>query len=551
MLKKTYPPKFLAHKRLALGLSLQKFPNSKKIRKQLNKVSTNFYALSTKPRPHTYSLWDSNGVTETTTSSYLSWQSLTNKKFFSRHLGVDQNYDRRPRPEISKLVDLAVREKASKHGRSNVFFMYFAQWFTDGFFRSEYKAPRTTAEVQQVDLAAVYGSNANDSRFLRTHENGKMRLEEFSNGEFLPPLLFEEVNGVVSIKSEFQGLSYSLPPSKDLDDGSGDALIIQQIKSLRGVTYTESLPAEVLLSIHATGLSRGSATLGNLTMTTLFLKEHNKICEKISAEIRATNRGLSQKEYDERIFQAARMINIIMLLKLTISDYIAHISGYDFIEFDTKGNEQQEWYREPRLSAEFNLLYRWHGLVPDHLLVDGEAVDPRITKVLREKSILSVLKSAMNQPCGIVQLGNVPPFLRKQEEKMFQHGRDWKLQPYNEYRKCFGLKPLANFQELTDDTKLAATLEGYYGSIDHLEFTVGIYAEKRRNTSILGRLQAYMVAYDAFTNIYTNPLLAEEHFSASHLTYAGIRWLDEQATLESFVRRHTGVEGLKVSFNPS
>jgi hypothetical protein len=64
-----------------------------------------------------------------------------------------------------------------------------------------------------------------------------------------------------------------------------------------------------------------------------------------------------------------------MLLRIIIEDYINHISNAIFkIRVDTTFPEKQKWYRTNRISSEFNLLYRWHPLVPTELKVGGASV---------------------------------------------------------------------------------------------------------------------------------------------------------------------------------
>ena len=58
-----------------------------------------------------------------------------------------------------------------------------------------------------------------------------------------------------------------------------------------------------------------------------------------------------------------------------------------------------------------------------------------------------------------------------------------------------------------------------------------------------------MVAHDAFTNIYTNPLVTEDHYSPEHLTHTGLNWLENEATLERFVKRHLGTVNYEITFS--
>ena len=56
---------------------------------------------------------------------------------------------------------------------------------------------------------------------------------------------------------------------------------------------------------------------------------------------------------------------------------------------------------------------------------------------------------------------------------------------------------------------MATRLEQLYGTIDKLELVVGLFAEQPPEDALFGDLMRTMVAYDAFTQIYTNPLLSQ------------------------------------------
>src|SRR5271166_2161026 len=106
------------------------------------------------------------------------------------------------------------------------------------------------------------------------------------------------------------------------------------------------------------GGDRLNAQIGFAAMNTLFLREHNRIC------------GLLRKVYqqwdDERLFQTARNINIGVLAKVVIEEYINHISPLLFrLRLEPGRFERQNWYRTNWMTIEFSLLDRWHSLVPD------------------------------------------------------------------------------------------------------------------------------------------------------------------------------------------
>ena len=76
---------------------------------------------------------------------------------------------------------------------------------------------------------------------------------------------------------------------------------------------------------------------------------------------------------DDRLFQTARMINLACALKVVIEDYINALAGeLGTFQLVPGFADKQRWYRTNRISIEFNLLYRWHGLVPDKIILGNE-----------------------------------------------------------------------------------------------------------------------------------------------------------------------------------
>ena len=64
---------------------------------------------------------------------------------------------------------------------------------------------------------------------------------------------------------------------------------------------------------------------------------------------------------------------IVLLIKLVIEEYINHITPYFFrLQADPTPFNNERWYRPNWMAIEFNLLYRWHGLIPTELRVGGD-----------------------------------------------------------------------------------------------------------------------------------------------------------------------------------
>ena len=83
-----------------------------------------------------------------------------------------------------------------------------------------------------------------------------------------------------------------------------------------------------------------------------------------------------------------------------------------------------------------------------------------------------------------------------------------RLPSYNDYREDLKMPRLTGFDQLTSSVRLRAELERLYGSVDKLEFYVGIFAEDPRPNSVLPSLLGTMVGLHAFSQLMTNPLLA-------------------------------------------
>ena len=267
------------------------------------------------------------------------------------------------------------------------------------------------------------------------------------------------------------------------------------------------------------------------------MREHNRICQELSSL-----HDLDWKDDDERLFQTARMINTCLLLKLTIEDYINHIAGDSLFRLDTSFAEGQRWYRTNWIALEFNLLYRWHGLVPDQLIVNDVIVKASFyrwnNELLEAQGLASIISNASAQAAGRISLENNPVFLMGSEYQTIKMGRDFRLQSYNDYRQNFGLAKPKDFTELTRNSSLRQKLETLYGDIDKLELVVGLFAEEPQPGALFGSLMLTMVAYDAFTQIYTNPLLSTAIYTADTLTAYGLELISTTSSIDTLVRRN-------------
>lgn len=524
--------------------------------KHVNRLLTNLIANSTTPRPRPFSLWSpvavATGGPSGPISDYTSWPALTDRQFSARHLPPASKSNTVALPDDAPsgqggwgpVTSLFARGEVMQADRSSVLFMFFAQWFTDSVLRTDPDDRRKNTSNHDVDLCQIYGLYEHQARCLRSHSGGRLS-SQIINGEEYPDYLGERNEaGEWQVKAKYSCLDSEgrVIPSQGLyPHGNTEWVKAALDKSFPPGTLTPEQRDARLDRLYATGLERGNSSVGYVALSTIFLREHNRICQELSSIP-----DLDWKDDDERLFQTARMINTCLLLKLTIEDYINHIAGDSLFRFDPSFAEGQPWYRTNWMALEFNLLYRWHGLVPDHLIVNDAIVKHSFyrwnNELLEAQGLASIIGNASAQVAGRISLGNNPDFLMGAEYQTIKMGRDFRLQSYNEYRQNFGLAKLRDFTELTKDKSLRQKLETLYGDIDTLELVVGLFAEDPQPGALFGSLMLIMVAYDAFTQIYTNPLLSKAIYTAETLTAYGLELIGTTSSIDDLVRRNLSAD---------
>ncbi|MEN9866349.1 MAG: hypothetical protein RL748_1939 [Pseudomonadota bacterium] len=509
----------------------------------VNRLATNRICQVIPPRPYAFSCWShlpKPAAPELAgpVNDYTSWPMLTDRGFSARHLPpASQTYiESLPADapwlaatpsspaQVGQITGLFARNGGMKASRSSMLFMFFAQWFTDSVLRVDQHDRRKNTSNHNIDLCQIYGLSEATAHLLRSHQGGRLRSQSI-NGEEWPDYLGAlDASGQWQVKPQYQTLPY-------VQDGSVFDL------------YAQWGP-ERMSRLYATGLERGNSSIGYAAISTLFLREHNRLC----AELHARNPGWD----DERLFQTARMINTVLLMKLVVQDYINHIAGTDIFLFDPGFAEEENWYRTPWIALEFDLLYRWHGMVPDAIGLGAQSLSPQhylVNNALLEQSGLAALiATCSSQAAGAIGLQNVPHYLLGAEYAMIKMGRDFRLAPYNQYRRFFGLEPLQSFDELCADPALRQQLQALYGDIEQVEFVVGLFAQQHDDGALFGDLLNTMVAYDAFTQIYTNPLLSRNVYHAASFTQYGMELIEATESVQDLVQRNVAAGAAQASF---
>ncbi len=483
------------------------------LRSVVNEGIINQFVSSMEPRPSRLS----------TRSDYTSWESLTDRTYSDRHL-PPRSADR-ALPPVEEVVELFRRpgHAARQAKRSTLLFPFFAQWFVDGFLRTDPRNPLRNRSTHEIDLSQLYGSHPEHTQALRTRSGGELKSQEIQ-GEEYPPYYFDEADHV---KEEFEDIKMVYPDGdpKSLDPGTDSP------ESTR-------LSDERKRHLFALGLPRGNIHLGTSMMSTIFLREHNRVAREIVAST-----GWDPHHDDERIFETTRNVLIVLLLKVVIQDYINHISPFKFRFVAEPGTgADREWFRPNWMSIEFDLLYRWHTLIPDRITVAGTAWSfwdlLWDTDVLTTNGAAILVNEASNQPATEIGLLNTPDFLLDVEQRTVTMGRKARLAGYNDYRQACGYPRLHKFADVSANGDIQAALRKCYATVDDIELYVGLLAEDVVAGGVLGDLMGTMVGVDAFSQALTNPLLDPRVFSADTFTAAGLAAIEATSSLADIVLRN-------------
>lgn len=504
----------------------------------VNELLINKLVNRTRNRPHPWS----------TRYDYICWTGLTDRSFNARLL-LGKPYPaeeamgtrRPPKDEVTKLF--AATPGAQRIcPKSTCLFPAFAQYLTDGFIRTQVandppfgngkEDRRRTTSNHEIDQSPLYGRTEAQTAVLRLKseapgKKGRLKSQMIGDEEF--PLYLVDDNGKV------------MP---EFCDAAGNCLL--------DLPLGLSAATPGLKTLFAVGGDRANANPQVAMINALFLREHNRL----AAMLESANSGWD----DERVFQTARNILIVMFIKIVVEEYINHINTSVFrFAADPKVAWHAKWNRPNWMTAEFSLLYRWHSLVPENFNWAGEQI-PGWQMVLDNSLLIrdglaTAFAEISANNAAELGLGNSATFLLRAEEKAIDQARLNSLATYNDYRRAMDMEPAESFAELVGKTKdpaeklrrtaLAARLEALYGTIENVEFYVGLFAEPREKNGPLPDLILAMVAMDAFSQALTNPLLSEHVYGDPEnrklaFTPAGIAEIERTASLRDILVRNSG-----------
>jgi cytochrome P450 len=365
----------------------------------------------------------------------------------------------------------------------SVVLFYLASIIIHDLFRTDHQNMSNSKTSSYLDLAPLYGSNLAEQQKMRTGKDGKLRPDCFSEVRLL-----------------------SFPP------GVGCLLL-------------------------------------------MFNRFHNHVVEKLAAinqgnqfprpkgdwpagEPSGEDYPDAWRQLDENLFQTGRLITCGLYINIVLRDYVRTILNLNKTNYN--------WALDPRadipgvpvaagnqVSAEFNLVYRWHSAISErdeawtekfwndtfkerdpetgqeHVLDPKtiplqkfvwlasqaedslQKMDPEVrpfaglekSKVngkFNDDDLVEILVSSIEDCANSFGANRVPPVMRVIEILGIEQARSWNLASLNEFRKYFGLEPHKTFESINSDAGVADQLRHLYGHPDNVELYPGLVSEQAK-----------------------------------------------------------------------
>ncbi len=322
-----------------------------------------------------------------------------------------------------------------------------------------------------IDGSQVYGSETIRATWLRQGTEGKMRT---SAGNFLP---YNTIDGEPGSPTDPNAPAMATAGLVDRYFVAGDIRANEQSS---------------LTALH-----------------TLFVREHNRICD----EIILNNSNLNPIWDDETIYKMARKRVIALLQRITYNEFLPTL-GVNLNTYNGYNNSIQPDIINGFSTAAYRL---GHTMVTNELLLLDDDNNP----VGQGK--VSLIQAFFNP--GIIAMNDIDPILNGlaaqfQEEidanlveelRTFlfaggpgpgldlaalniQRGRDHGLADYNAYRNHFTGSLATNMADITSDPLLQNQLNALYPDINDIDAWVGFLSEDKLPGSQLGATLTAMLA---------------------------------------------------------
>jgi hypothetical protein len=362
------------------------------------------------------------------------------------------------------------------------------------------------------------------------------------------------------------------------------------------VTPTDMLPIDPDTGLELTGFTE-NWWVGLAMLHTLFVCEHNHLCDRLATEHPRWN--------DAQIFAKAQLINSAMIAKIHTVEWTPAILPNPLTQlamrvnwYGLAGDQLQEafgflndnellggivgskhdHFGAPfALTEEFVAVYRMHPLIPDDLVVRALKRDrPPETIALPDLTGLRTPAVVNRIPMtdlfysfgvsfpGAVTLHNYPRHLQNLTRDDGEHldlaavdifrDRERGVPRYNLFRTLLHKKPIASFDELTDNQAWRDEIRRVYNNdLAAVDLMTGLYAEP-----LPPGFGFSDTAFRIFLLMASRRLKSDRFFTddyrADFYTEFGIQYLKETSML-TLLKRHypdltPALDGVTNAFQP-
>jgi hypothetical protein len=367
-----------------------------------------------------------------------------------------------------------------------------------------------------------------------------------------------------------------------------------------------TLPTDPSTRVEDAGFRR-NWWVGLTMLHTLFLREHNAICDMLYE---------AYPDWDDnRLFNVARLINAAVMAKIHSIEWTPAIlpnraldtglnsNWYGLLTFLLQKGKDRKTLSDVNIrnaelggivgnpinkhdcvfgfSEEFVEVYRLHSLLPETLQLQRRG-QPGIEEVslpatrqhgsvdlTTQYAMSDLFYSFGNQQPGALVLNNFPRFMQELSVagKPFLdmgtvdilRARERGVPRYNEFRRQLGLNPIETFDDLTDNAqdlnKLRSVYGGHPDNVEDLDLMIGTLAEAHRPTGFgFGETLFQIFILNASRRLQADRFYTD-CYNEDVYTAEGLRWID-QTDLKTVILRHypeladTGLANIKNAFEP-
>jgi len=335
-------------------------------------------------------------------------------------------------------------------------------------------------------------------------------------------------------------------------------------------------------------------------MATLFVLEHNAVCDRLEAEYPTWT--------DEELFQRARLIVSALVAKIHTVEWtpaiinhpttvaalranwwgvagerirktFGRISKSEVIS-GIPGSERDHYLVPYALTEEFTIVYRMHPLTPDVFELRAAADDHAIGEERTFREIAGPMAHQLTEQIpladlfytfgtshpGAIVLHNFPRFLqefqRPDHDDVFMdlaaidilRARELGVPRYNEFRRLLQVKPANSFLELTGgDAHLAAEISAVYDDVEHVDLMVGMFAEPRPKGFGFSDTAFRIFILMASRRLNSDRFFTED-FTPEVYSPVGFDWVQDNTMLSVLLRHYPelrpALRGVSNAFQP-